>query len=182
VRSPFGGRKSAIDRKPIGAFGNESEIKVALKSALNVCVSAAEIVMASIIAPAGRLAPGYGKAANRSPRYGPAASLSAGWSGVMIKYRADQWSLEKLDLVRHLIAVQDTIDQHEPMNHGADRCVLRCIDDPGVCLAVGRQAQEVVILSEYDALFQVREPQVLQVRCPHLADVHHCRYIHPSLP
>jgi hypothetical protein len=56
--------------------------------------------------------------------------------------------LEERDLPGHLVGVENAVNQGETLDHGADRGVLRGIDDPRVGLAARGEAKEVVVLGK----------------------------------
>lgn len=63
----------------------------------------------------------------------------------------------------HVSRVQHVTDQHQAANDGANRGLLRCIDDACVLTTCCVEAKEIRILSKNHAVLSRREGQVLVI-------------------
>lgn len=69
-------------------------------------------------------------------------------------------------MIPHFIGCQDLKDQHQSGNHSSNRCLLRSVDNATMFDALCVQTQEIVVLSENDALAFRGKAQMFVIGCP----------------
>lgn len=70
------------------------------------------------------------------------------------------------------IGIQHSANQHQPMDQGADGCLLRGIDDAGMGLAARREPKKVVVLGDDHAPGVPRMTQMRDVGGPDQTVIH----------